>query len=73
MNNEQCAEHKRYCRTSFAVLQLSLVTFLKTVPCEHHQGAIMHYLNIVAFEEFIEFGTFRSGIKDYPFGTKGKT
>jgi hypothetical protein len=32
----------------------------------------MHNLNIVAFEEFIEFGTFRSGIKDYPLRPEGK-
>jgi hypothetical protein len=46
--------------------------YLKPVFSEHNQRAIMHNLNIVAFEEFIKFRTFRSGIKDYPFWPKGK-
>jgi hypothetical protein len=44
----------------------------KPVFSEHNQCAIMHNFNIVAFEEFIEFGTFCSGIKDYPLRPKGK-
>jgi hypothetical protein len=32
----------------------------------------MHYLDIVAFEEFIELGTFGTGVKDYPLWAKGK-
>lgn len=60
-------------RTFFLVTRHpSLVTFLKPVPGKHYQGAIMYNLDIVAFEEFIEFGTLRPGIKDYPFWPKRK-
>ena len=62
-NTKECAKFANYWLP---------ITGLKPVFSEHNQGAIMHNLNVVAFEEFIEFRTFRSGIKDYALRPKGK-